>query len=125
MDFIMRLIPSKNFYNIATAFVDKLWKIVHFAPNPREATAEKVKFMSSLTSFISIAFLSVTDTNACKKLWCKFRKTKRGKQKVKAAHKVFVFLLITQFLVASFPIRKEAKLDEVAEKSPQQQLKVT
>jgi hypothetical protein len=72
-----------------------------------------------------IAFLSVTDTNACKKLSCKFRKTKRGKQKVKAAHKVFVFLLIAQFLVASFPMRKEAKLDEVAEKSTQQQLKVT
>ncbi len=120
----MRLIPSKNGYNTATAFVDKLWKMVHFAPNPREATAEKVKFISSLTSFISIAFLSVTDTNVCK-LWCKFRKTKRGKQKVKAAHKVFVFLSSTQFLVASFPIRKEAKLDEVAEKSPQQQLKVT
>jgi hypothetical protein len=44
---------------------------------------------------------------------------------VKAAYKVFVFFLITQFLVASFPISKEAKLDEVAEKSPQQQLKVT
>ncbi len=43
---------------------------------------------------------------------------------MKAAHKVFVFLLSIQFLVASFPIRKEAKLDEVAEKSPQQQLKV-